>query len=68
MKGEGGHSLPPSEQPLIQNNLEMYRNLKGVISTSPFQNLSNDFNNAPLKTTRKAPIYVFPAFSESEVL
>ena len=33
----GGHSLPPSKQPLVQNNLEMYRNLKGTVYTSPVQ-------------------------------
>jgi len=45
MKGEGGilppsfwdTVSPPSKQPLIQNNLEMYRNLKSTVYTSPVQ-------------------------------
>ena len=39
MKVGGGHSLPPSKQPLIQNNLQIYRKLKctGTVYTSPVQ-------------------------------
>ena len=33
-KGGGDTVSPPSKQPLIQNNLEMYRNLKGTVYTS----------------------------------
>ena len=35
--GRGWHSFPPSKQSLIQNNLEMYRNLKGTVYRSPVQ-------------------------------
>ena len=44
MKGGGGavHTTvsPPTKQLLIQNNLEIYRKLKGTVYTSPVQKYS----------------------------
>ena len=34
---------PPSKQPLIQNNLEMYRNMKGTVYTSTVQKILNAY-------------------------